>query len=170
VVFASSQTFTGQLGGVSGADRHCQALAADAGHSGRFLAWLSDATDAGVRLPAIERFTGNGPWVLSTRDARGKVLQPFANRDALRGPPRSPIDQDEHGTVLALGDKRQAWTGTLLDGGVELPLTGRDTLCERWTSERTTGLYGVIDVPTDKWSGLAAITCASDNRLYCFEQ
>jgi hypothetical protein len=169
LVFASSETFTGNLGGLSGADARCAALAADAGLPGEFLAFLSTMSDAGV-LAAPDRFSGADPWILRGRDARGKLLVPFANAEALRGPPRSPIDQDEHGRVLFLGDKRQVWTGTLLDGGVDAPMPDRDTTCGDWTTERTTGLYGIIDVPTDKWSGLGAIACASDNRLYCFQR
>lgn len=169
-VFATSATFTGNMGGLQGADEACRALAADAGLSGSYLAFLSDFTDAGQAVRAIDRFTGNGPWVMRTRDATGKVLRPFDSRAALAGPPRSPIDQDETGHVFVLFDKRQVWTGTLLDGGVEPPAPGRDTTCNHWTTINATGMYGIIDVPTDKWSGLGAVSCASDNRLYCFEQ
>jgi len=169
-VFASSATFTGNLGGLRGADDACQALASDAGLSGTFRAFLSDFTDAGQPISALDRFTGNGPWVMRTRDAMGKVLRPFDSKAALAGPPRSPIDQDETGHVFVLFDKRQVWTGTLLDGGLELPTPNRDTTCGHWSTINATGLYGIIDVPTDKWSGLGAVSCASDNRLYCFEQ
>ncbi|MCA2981079.1 MAG: hypothetical protein INH41_31170 [Myxococcaceae bacterium] len=168
VVFVTSATFTGDLGGLAGADARCGALAADAGLPGRFLAFLSTVGDGGLAAP--DRFSGAAPWVLLTRDARGKLLTPFPSADALRGPPRSPVDQDEAGRVLFLGDKRQVWTGTLLDGGLDAPRPDRDTTCGDWTTSRTTGLYGIIDVPTDKWSGLGAIACASDNRLYCFQQ
>lgn len=170
LVFATSLTFTGDLGGLDGGDAKCRDLAADAGLPGTFIAFLSDVTEQGQRLAAVERFTGNGPWVMRTRDARGRVLRPFDDRASLAAPPRSPVDQDETGHVFALFDKRQVWTGTLLDGGAELPAPMRDTTCRRWTSVSTTGLYGIIDVPTEKWSGLGAVACASDNRLYCFEQ
>ncbi len=169
-VFASSQTYQGNLGGLAGADAKCQGLAADAGLSGTFRAYLSDLTDAGVPIVALQRFTGDGPWVMRTRDAMGKVLRPFDSRAALAGPPRSPIDQDETGHVFVLFDKRQVWTGSLLDGGTDAPTPTRDTTCSHWTSTSATGLYGIIDVPTDKWSGLGAVSCADDNRLYCFEQ
>lgn len=170
LVFATSATFTGALGGRDGGDGRCQAVAADAGLPGTFLVYLSDVTETGERLPAAARFTGNGPWVMRTRDARGKVLRPFDDAASLSRPPRSPIDQDETGRVFTLSDQRQVWTGTLLDGGVELPAPGRDTTCARWTNATATGLYGIIDVPTDKWSGLGAVDCGSENRLYCFEQ
>lgn len=169
-VFATSQTYRGALGGLAGADAKCQGLAADAGLAGRFVAYLSDFTDAGAPIVAMQRFTGDGPWVMRTRDAMGKVLRPFDSRAALAGPPRSPIDQDETGHVFVLFDKRQVWTGSLLDGGTEPPAPNRDTTCAHWTSTTATGLYGIIDVPTDKWSGLGAVSCADDNRLYCFEQ
>lgn len=169
-VFATSRTFTSDLGGLDGGDAKCQALAADAGFTGRFVAFLSDVTEQGARINAVDRITSAGPWVLRTRDARGRVLRPFESRAELAGPPRSPIDQDETGHVFSLFDKRQVWTGTLPDGGAEAPAPMRDTTCRRWSSQATTGLYGIIDVPTDTWSGLGAVACASDNRLYCFEQ
>lgn len=170
IVFATSQGFTGDLGGLDGGDARCAAIAADAGLPGRFLAFLSDVTEAGARLDAPSRFSGNGPWVLRTRGARGQVLRPFDDRASLAGPPRTPIDQDEAGRVLGPFDKRQVWTGTLPDGGAELPMPMRDTTCRRWSSVSATGLYGIIDTPTDAWSGLGAMSCANDNRLYCFEQ
>src|SRR5262249_60557677 len=51
LVFVSSTTYTGNLGGLSGADAKCQSLATSAGHAGTFKAWLSDdVTDAKSRL------------------------------------------------------------------------------------------------------------------------
>lgn len=170
IVFATSQTFTGDLGGVDGGDMKCQALARDAGLSGSFLAFLSDAPEAGPAVTAASRFPGNGPWLLRTRDARGRLLRAFDERAQLAGPPRTPIDQDEAGRVFGPFDKRHAWTGTLLDGGAEASSPNRDTTCRRWSTIAATGLYGIIDVPTGLWSGLGAVSCASDNRLYCFEQ
>lgn len=141
LVFASSATFTGNLGGLAGADQRCAALAADAGLSGTFLAFLSTVSDGGV-VAAPDRFTGPDPWILRQRDARGRLLKPFDDAASLRSPPRSPVDQDEHGRVLFLSDKRQVWTGTLLDGGLDAPTPMRDTTCGDWTTERATGLYG----------------------------
>src|SRR5262249_23852873 len=51
LVFVSSTTYTGNLGGLSGADAKCQSLATSAGHTGTFKAWLSDdLVDAKSRL------------------------------------------------------------------------------------------------------------------------
>jgi hypothetical protein len=170
IVFATSLTFTGDLGGLDGGDARCEALATDAGLPGAFLAFLSDVPPQGPTVTAASRFTGNGPWLLRTRDARGRLLRPFDDLAQLAGPPRTPIDQDERGRVFGPFDKRHAWTGTLLDGGAEAPAPMRDTTCRSWSTIAATGLYGIIDVPTDLWSGLGAVSCASDNRLYCFEQ
>jgi hypothetical protein len=50
VVFVSSATFTGGLGGVRAADQTCSDLAVAAGLAGIYRAWLSD--DAG-RSPSV---------------------------------------------------------------------------------------------------------------------
>ncbi len=50
VVFVSSATFTGGLGGVPAADQTCSDLAVAAGLVGFYRAWLSD--DAG-RSPSV---------------------------------------------------------------------------------------------------------------------
>ena len=42
IVFVTSETYTGALGGLDGADALCQERANDAGWPGTFKAWLSD--------------------------------------------------------------------------------------------------------------------------------
>ncbi len=43
-VFVTSETYTGDLGGLAGADEKCNALASDAGLDGTYMAWLSGST------------------------------------------------------------------------------------------------------------------------------
>ena len=58
-VFASSTISDGDLGGLGGADTECNALAANAGLSGEFVAWLSTNS-----LNAVDRMAGSvGPWL-----------------------------------------------------------------------------------------------------------
>lgn len=54
-VFVTSQTYTGNLGGLAGADAQCNLLAKAAGLEGSYLAWLSDATESpSTRFNAYE--------------------------------------------------------------------------------------------------------------------
>src|SRR5439155_14460607 len=58
-VFVSSANFTGDLGGLHGADGICSSAAGTAGLTGRFIAWMSDTT-----TNAIDRVMNDvGPWV-----------------------------------------------------------------------------------------------------------
>ena len=60
-VFATSKLYKGdQLGGLAGADAHCQDLAAQAGLPGVYMAWLSDG-DAG---PAHRFRKSAQPYIL----------------------------------------------------------------------------------------------------------
>lgn len=43
-MFVTSETYQGDLGGISGANEKCQELACSAGLVGNYIAWLSDET------------------------------------------------------------------------------------------------------------------------------
>src|SRR5687768_3468798 len=64
LVFATSQKFTGNLGGVAGADRKCQDLATapGVGLPGTYMAWLSDSTNS----PFTRFVKSPGPYQLVT--------------------------------------------------------------------------------------------------------
>ena len=53
-VFVTSETYTGNLGGVAGADDKCQALADQAGLPGVYMAWIADSVPASA--PATRFF------------------------------------------------------------------------------------------------------------------
>jgi len=55
IVFISLETYNGNLGGTTGADAKCQALATAEELSGTFVAWLSESTtDAKDRIILTE--------------------------------------------------------------------------------------------------------------------
>ena len=57
IVFVTSESFTGNLGGVSGADAHCNRLAKGANLGGQYLAWIADYDHE----PASRLFSRAGP-------------------------------------------------------------------------------------------------------------
>jgi hypothetical protein len=165
-VFVTSQSFTGNVGGLAGADAICQTLAIAAGLPGKYLAWLSTMSS-----PPSKRFQKfDGPYVL----VDGTIV---ANDwgDLTDGTLESPIVLTESG---ALGSAAVAgicgssvWTGTDLDGFA----TNTDD-CDGWTSATGThsvtyGDFGAVD---NQWTNGCYRNedgdCSVVLPLLCFEQ
>lgn len=133
------------LGGLEGADRHCQQLAQAAGAGNRtWRAYLS--TQAAEGKPAINAKDriGRGPW----RNAKGVVVA--KDLDELHGNNNlaKPTALTEKGEVVnGRGDtpnKHDALTGTQMDGTAFAP--GEDRTCRNWTSSaQGTAMVGHID-------------------------
>ncbi len=91
------------LGGLAGADRHCQNLATAVGSTRTWRAYLStQAKDGGQTVNARDRI-GNGPW----RNFRGDFIASDVNH--LHGPSNNVTKQtalNEKGHIVAgRGDK-----------------------------------------------------------------
>ncbi|MBL4634871.1 MAG: DUF1554 domain-containing protein [Kofleriaceae bacterium] len=156
-VFVTSSQFSGNLGGLSGADSICQGAAESANLGGNWRAWLSTPT-----VSAIDRIADVAPWYLPDR-----TTVVFASHAQLRETPTVLIEWDENGPIrwmnISVGD-RVVKTGT--QSGQ------RDETCMGFTSasEDDHGTYGFFD-ELSYWSSFAAGRCSSSNgRLYCFEQ
>ena len=127
----------GDLGGLEGADAHCQSLADEAGAGHRtWRAYLStQATDDAPAVDARDRI-GAGPWA----NAKGVVMA--ASLDDLHYNNANlnyENSLDENGMTVnsgAAGDtpnRHDVLTGTLLDGTA--PEAGDDMTCNNWTSD-----------------------------------
>lgn len=177
----------GNLGGLAGADKHCQALAAAAGAGGRtWRAYLS-AAGAGPQLPVNARDRiGSGPWY----NAKGVLIA--ANVADLHGDVerdrnniRKPTALDEKGAeVKGVGDQpnqHDILTGS--DSHGRLPIGAAATLtCNNWTSsadsERTiVGHHDRLGGANASWNAVhasagcsqAALVKTGGNGLfYCF--
>lgn len=128
------------LGGLAGADAHCQKLAAAAGAGGRtWRAYLSvpgafpsPTNAAGVPSINARDRIGNGPWY----NAKGELIA--ANVDQLHTDNRisKTTALDEKGMVVkGRGDtpnQHDILTGSRADGTAFAPQT--DTTCKAWTS------------------------------------
>jgi hypothetical protein len=121
------------LGGLEGADRHCQALAQAAGAGGRtWRAYLS--TQAVGSTPAVNARDriGRGPW----QNAKGVVIA--TDVDALHGTNNltKQTALTEKGEVVnGRGDtpnRHDILTGSTPDGRAFPP--GEDRTCSNWTS------------------------------------
>ena len=89
VVFMTSAIYTGNLGGVSGADQKCQDAATSANLTGTCKAWVADATSQ-----PIDTFTKSSvPYVLLD----GNYVVDNWDQMAASLTPHNAIDVDENG-------------------------------------------------------------------------
>jgi hypothetical protein len=121
--------FGADLGGLTGADAHCQRLATTVGQGDRmWRAYLSAPASAGGAAVNARDRIGTGPW----RNAKG--VQVAASVADLHGDDNA-LDRDtalsEKGTVIAPG-RHDILTGSNLDG--TLATDAPDTTCQGWTS------------------------------------
>src|SRR6185369_5849456 len=124
----------GDLGGIEGADRHCQTLAQAAGAGAKtFHAYLStQAADGKTAVNARDRI-GKGPW----QNAKGVVIAKDVAE--LHGASNNLSKQtalSEKGEVInGRGDtpnRHDVLTGSQADGTAFAP--GEDKTCKNWTS------------------------------------
>jgi|GEM_PF-3089652 len=160
IVFVSSATYNGSLGGLSGADSKCQALAsAVPALSGKtFKAWLSNST-----LSAKDRLTHSTiPYVRTD----GVVV---ANNwtDLVDGSLQNAINVNENKT--SNGNWDSTFTKTATDG------SSSGGSCVEWTSSSGIEWAGCGDIRrTNFWWTIYPGGCKCDGsvatHLYCFEQ
>ena len=133
------------LGGLDGADRHCQQLAQAAGAGNRtWHAYLStQAADGKSAINARDRI-GRGPWQNAKGVAVAKDLDRLHGTNNLT---KQTALTDKGEVVNGRGDtpnRHDALTGTAPDGRA-FP-SGEDKTCHNWTSSmQGTAIVGHID-------------------------
>ena len=132
IVFVTSQTFNGNLGGLAGADAKCNAAAMAATPSplpGTYTAWLSDSS-----IDARDRVTQSaGPYV---RTDGVRVAESFTDlTDCPAGVClQAPINLDENNVTR---DEVSTWTATGPDGALSVNMRGT---CRDWIWPASIGL------------------------------
>jgi hypothetical protein len=120
----------GNLGGLAGADAHCQALASAAGSAKQeWRAYLSAAAENGAPAVNARDRIGAGPWI------NVKGVEIAANLADLHGAANHITGRtalDERGSLIGAG-VHDILTGSNEDG----TLADDDATCHNWTS--TTG-------------------------------
>ena len=123
------------LGGLSGADQHCQLLADKAGLGGKpWRAYLS--TTASGSAPAVNARDriGNGPWYNAKGVMVASSVADLHSPNAKLGKDTSLTEKGE--PVSGFGDpvnRHDILTGSRPDGTVAVPEAGKDTTCGNWT-------------------------------------
>lgn len=158
IMFTTSTTQPPVLGGVGGGDTICATLAANAGLSGTYKAWLSTST-----VNAISRLAGASGWV---RTDGKPVVNSLA--DLAQGRLLYPPRLDELGNDL--GADPIVMTGTATDGTV-MNTFGSYTTCSDYTSTGSLSdmlSTGYASASSNMFTAASSMGCSSKARLYCF--
>ncbi|WP_345974016.1 hypothetical protein [Sulfurimonas sp. HSL3-7] len=172
VVFVTSQTFTGNLGGVQGADTICQQAANAAGLEGSFKAWL--ATDYDTSAPHVRFAKHYRGW--HYKNTAGKVVA-YGWDDLTDGTLQNPIDHDEYGTII--GSPHTVWSNVRTNGTTRSTGDGSDGTMDCLGWQHGTSVYsGSTGSAYDNeslqqnstWTESGTVLCNQPLRLYCFQQ
>jgi len=123
----------GNLGGLAGADNHCQTLAQAAGAAGKtWRAYLStQAADGAPAVNARDRI-GKGPW----KNAKGTVVaKDAADLHSANGLTKQSALSEKGEVINGRGDtpnRHDVLTGSQADGAAFA--AGEDRTCKNWTS------------------------------------
>ena len=170
----------GDLGGIEGADAHCQALAEAAGAGDKtWAAYLGTEQEGGRGVDARSRI-GDGPW----HNAAGELIA--ENIDQLHLGPnvvRSTALDEDGNRVFGRGDetnRHDILTGAMVDGTAFFP-DADDHTCNNWTSsEEGSAMVGHFDRQgggNTSWNAAhQSRSCSQadlratggDGLLYCF--
>lgn len=164
----------GDLGGLAGADGHCQRLAEAAGSKGRtWRAYLSTSAEGGRDAVHARNRVGRGPWF----NSRGVEIA--ANLEDLHGPNVGIRLQ----TALPESGERLRYPHDILTGSnPDGTLAAGDMTCRNWTSTTGYAMFGHSDRQGgrgrgDSWNSAhqsegctagAFAETAGSARFYCF--
>jgi hypothetical protein len=166
-IFVSSALYTGNLGGLTGADAQCQALADAAGLCGTYKAWLSDGTaDASARLShATGNYVRTDGQIIANDWSQlvSGTIQNAINRTETNG--AAPV-----GTVKCGGSSvTPVWTGSTTAGANVM-----NGSCSNWASNSSSpgGIFGNAEAKNAAWTAMCQIVavCQSTAAIYCVEQ
>ena len=154
-VFVSSALYDGDLGGLSGADASCTALAAAVGETNPYVAWLADSTQS----PSTRFDLGGSPYTLL---GDGTTI---ANdwTDLTDGTLDNKINKTESGGGIV--SLREVWTNVDASGANN----GNDH-CSDWSSTSGNGRAGVQNASDSRWTDDSTRGCSQNSRIYCFEE
>jgi len=170
------------LGGLAGADAHCQSLAAAVGRgNATWRAYLSQAPGMGAALVNARDRIGDGPWY----NAAGTyVAWDIDGLHEDRNNIRKPTALDENGDVVSgAGDspnRHDILTGSDSMGRL-VPGNGAITTCSNWTSNdegnAIVGHHDRLGGPSASWNSVHSTRSCSQGDLeatggaglfYCF--
>jgi hypothetical protein len=159
-IFVTSTSYTGNLGGISGANAKCAGHASSVGLTKVYKAILSDSTADVVNTLQITGgvylFTDNTNITLVV--AAGSELWDTDTKDLL-----NTVGVDEsYNSITAT-----PWTGSDSDGTLAIS----NDHCTNWTTTATEGQVGSSIITTDAWlEGTADVLCSNSHPIFCISE
>lgn len=160
IIFITSDSISAAMGGVDGADDHCNIHAVAAGLPGEYLAWLADSQVGSA--PAVTFFQSPFPYVLPSGI---KVADNWA--DLTDGSLDHAIDENEDGSFVT----GEVWTNVAPNGSMRDSTTTGS--CNGWTDATGAfrGRVGLASAVNSGWTDTALIRfCSAPKLLYCVGQ
>lgn len=157
-VFISSEVYSGNLGGLLGADAICQGLADSAGIGGTFKAWLSSGTN-----DPIHRFKQS--FYQYVRVDGALVANNWS--DLVDSTISNPINVTELGETL---QDALVWTNTYAHGATS---HYQSNPCNSWTDgtyNYNAIMIGSASQTNAYWTYGYGGNCVGPSHLYCFQQ
>ncbi len=174
IVFVTSQSYTGDFGGVTGGDTICQNVANNVGLSGTFMAWISGSDYSSS--PAARFTPSTIPYILMD----GTTIANDWN-DLIDGTIQNPINITEEGILTT---QHSVFSFTQTDGtpGLFGDITSTcyddDCHCNNWTNANQNGnptpgsAVGMISATNDDWTDYSFVNACGPTgmSIYCFQQ
>lgn len=168
-VFITSKLYTGNLGGLAGADAECQTLAEGAipPRPGKYAAWLSDSTNnAKDRVP--DNATNTDKYVV-LQNLQTPLIIANGFQEVIDGSLANPIRFSEKGGEFL---NAPVWTNTSASG--EADQTGSISTCGDWTGAGVTATIGDGNQSDSTWTITNDLFCGTGGLpaafLYCFQK
>jgi cysteine-rich repeat protein len=164
LVFVTAGKWSGNLGGLAGADAKCQAEAETSKLKGTYRAWLSTSEKSAKDRLGLS--TGpNIPFELRGDSTVAMDWSDLTTADNNLNYLLSSISTDANGNPVG-NNSTSVWTHTAPDGS---SLGGSD--CKGWTDSTTPLLTGGNGTLTKSvlWTAEGSKACFVENHLYCFQ-
>jgi trimeric autotransporter adhesin len=161
VVFVTSTTYRGDLGGLAGADQKCATLASAAGLTGTYQAWLSTST-----TKAASRLAGARGWTRVDGAPVADLVTDLVPDNRILNP-------------ISLDETEKPWGGQSVNTGTDRSGNATTGNCLDWTlaadsSEAGSGVpvgVGRTDGGPNSWTYYATCVggcCSAPSLIYCF--
>jgi hypothetical protein len=173
------------FGGIEGADKHCQALAAKAGAGAKtWRAYLSVQASGSTKAINARDRIGKGPWV---NTAGVQIASSVADLHSDNNKISAETIRSENGRLipsrLYTVNQHDVLTGTQMDGTAPPP--GKDLTCGNWSSgDQGSAIVGHADrmglrddAPSKSWNSAhpsrgcshpALVSSGGAGLIYCF--
>lgn len=180
VAFVTSETYTGNLGGFSGADTKCQTLANKASMETmnfgklKFKAWIADNNKSPIDNFSDELKNFNG----IIRKANGEIFVVDGWKGLLKNMLYNALDCDEYGNHIDSFDEKNipyVWSNVGAPVDQQNYCKGGNNFS--WSANFGVGNIGLLGTILKDWTfyvppleNINEIKCSNQHRLYCISQ